>query len=71
MKYSGHGQDDLVLTIADMDLPLHPPLKKAIANKLQFTNNYTYKFPSKQYYSAIIQWYQTRHRREETFQLSP
>lgn len=49
-KYSGHGQDDLVLTIADMDLPIYPPLKRAIANKLQITNNFTYKLPSKQYF---------------------
>jgi|JI10StandDraft_1071094.scaffolds.fasta_scaffold2921288_1 bifunctional pyridoxal-dependent enzyme with beta-cystathionase and maltose regulon repressor activities len=50
IKYTGHNQDDLVLTIADMDLPLYPPIKKAIISKLQITNNFTYKLPSKQYY---------------------
>jgi bifunctional pyridoxal-dependent enzyme with beta-cystathionase and maltose regulon repressor activities len=49
-----HSQDYFVMTIADMDLPLFPAFREAILNKLSLTNNFTYKYPSQQYYNSII-----------------
>lgn len=49
-KWQGHGKEDMVLTIADMDLPIFPSIKKAILKQLEMTNNFTYKVRSKQYF---------------------
>lgn len=31
------------LTLADMDLPIHPPFKQALLRRVEQVNNFTYK----------------------------
>jgi bifunctional pyridoxal-dependent enzyme with beta-cystathionase and maltose regulon repressor activities len=61
----------MVMTIADMDLPIFHPIKKAILKQLEMTNNFTYKERSKQYFEAIINWYKERHNRSGNLELQP
>ena len=60
-KWSGHSHDDSVMTLADMDLPVDPAMKKAMIAWLERTNNFTYKLRPKEYYNAILSWYRERH----------
>lgn len=59
------------MTLADMDLPLDPAIKKAIIAKLERTNNFTYKLRPKEYFDAIIQWYKERHIKENNVDIKP
>ena len=59
------------MTLADTDLPLDPALKTAMLNRLQTTNNFTYKVNSQQYYEAIANWYKDRHIKESNVDLKP
>jgi bifunctional pyridoxal-dependent enzyme with beta-cystathionase and maltose regulon repressor activities len=61
-KWGSSGKEgSYMLTIADMDLPLHEPFRKAIVSRLNLINNFTYKNPSEQYLSCIADWWQQRY----------
>ena len=70
-KWNGFSHYDSVMTLADMDLPLDPAIKKAIIAKLERTNNFTYKLRPKEYFDAIIQWYKERHIKENNVDIKP
>lgn len=52
-----HNNDEFVMTIAELDLPFSPVLKKSIVARLEMMNNFTYKNRSEQYFQSIIRWY--------------
>ncbi len=56
-KWQNHSNDEFVMTIAELDLPISTTLKKSIVSRLEMMNNFTYKNRSEQYFQSIIRWY--------------
>jgi bifunctional pyridoxal-dependent enzyme with beta-cystathionase and maltose regulon repressor activities len=73
MKWGDFAFNPLIqmMTLADMDLPLHEPFRQSILHRLRTVNNFTYKMPSDESLTAIANWYRKHHLIQHSPEITP